>query len=48
MTKFIIDVWMDGYDNEEEMVEACKTFIHESLTSSATSVSIDYVEGEKV
>ena len=31
MARFVIDLWMDGYDTEEEMIEACKVFIEEQL-----------------
>lgn len=40
MAKFIIDVWMDGYESEEEMIKACPDFIYEALDSAGTSVSI--------
>jgi len=38
MPKFIVELWMDGYDTPEEMNEACKVFIEEQLNSSASSV----------
>ena len=40
MPRFIIEVWMDGYDSKEEMEEACVTWIEEQLDSSGTSVKI--------
>jgi hypothetical protein len=45
MPKFIVDLWLDGYDNEEDMKEACREFILESLDFSASSVKVeDYDE----
>jgi hypothetical protein len=38
--RFVIDLWLDGYNTEEEMVEACKEFIEEQLDFSASSVKI--------
>lgn len=40
MPKFLIEVNMDGYDTEEEEIEACKEFIEEQLDFSASSVKI--------
>jgi hypothetical protein len=40
MTKFIVDLWLDGYDSEEEHAAACKEFIYESLNFSASSVKV--------
>lgn len=45
--KFIVDLWMDGYETEEEMKEACWEFIYEQLNFSASSVKIEeYIENE--
>lgn len=41
MPKFIVDLWLDGYESEEEMREACAEFIHESLNMTASSVGTD-------
>lgn len=41
MPKFIVDLWLDGYDTEEEMVEACKEFIYNQLNFSGSSVKIE-------
>jgi len=40
MTKFVIDLWMDGYDSDEDHAEACRVFLSEALDSTATSVTI--------
>ena len=39
--KFVVDLWLDGYDSEEEMKQACLEFIRESLDFSASSVSVE-------
>ena len=44
MAKFIIDFWLDGYDSEEEMIEACEEYILESLNSAASSITIIKVD----
>ncbi len=46
MAKFIVDLWLDGYDSEEEMNEACKEFIYDALSFSASSVTITEVQEE--
>ena len=43
MPKFIVDLWLDGYDSEEEMEKACEEFIYEQLNFSASSVHIERV-----
>ncbi len=40
MPKFIVEMWMDGYETEEEMKAACKEFMYEQLDFSASSVKI--------
>jgi hypothetical protein len=40
MTKFIVDLWLDGYDSEDEMITACEEFIFDTLDFSASSVKI--------
>jgi hypothetical protein len=40
MPKFLIELCMDGYETEAEMVEACEEFIYEQLNFSASSVKI--------
>jgi hypothetical protein len=38
--RFIVDLWLDGYDTEEEMKSACKVFIDEQLDFSGSSVQV--------
>lgn len=40
MTKFVVDLWLDGYEDEEEHAKACEEFIAESLNFSASSVRV--------
>ena len=40
MPKFEIELWLDGYDSEEEMELACEEFIYDQLNFSASSVKI--------
>ena len=40
MPKFLIQLNMDGYETEEEELEACKSYIEEQLDFSASSVKI--------
>ena len=42
--KFLLEIWLDGYETYEQMVEACEEFIYEQLNSSATSVEVERVE----
>jgi hypothetical protein len=44
MPRFIVDLWLDGYDAEEEMISACEEFIYEQLNFTASSVKIKLVE----
>ncbi len=41
MPKFIVDLWLDGYDSEEEMEDACEVFIREQLDHTASSVKVE-------
>jgi hypothetical protein len=40
MTKFIVDLWLDGYETEEEMANACEQFIYDQLNFSGSGVKI--------
>lgn len=40
MPKFIIDLWLDGYENEEEMKDACFEFIDDQLNMTASSIKM--------
>lgn len=44
--KILIDMWMDGYETEEDMKEAIVEYIQDSLDFSASSVKILEIEGE--
>lgn len=44
MAKFIVEIWLDGYNSEEEMEEACEEFIYEQLNFAASSVRITKIE----
>ena len=46
MPKYIVELWMDGYDNEKDMEEACDEFIYEQLHFTASSVKIDKIDKE--
>ena len=39
--KFIVDLYLDGYETEEEMKEACAEFIYDQLNFTASSVKIE-------
>lgn len=38
MPRFIVDLELDGYENDQEMADACLEFINEQLNFSASSV----------
>lgn len=40
MPEYIVDLWLDGYDTEEQMEEACDEFIYEQLNFTASSVKV--------
>lgn len=40
MAKFIVDLWLDGYDTEEDMTAACEEFIYQQLNFSGSGVKI--------
>jgi hypothetical protein len=44
MPTFLIDLWLDGYDNEKSMKEACAEFIYDQLNVTASSVTIIEVD----
>lgn len=45
--KMLIDLWMDGYETEEEHKKACIAFVEEQLDFAGSSVKIVEIEGEK-
>lgn len=40
MAKFIVDLWLDGYDSEEEMTAACEEFIYNQLNFAGSGVTV--------
>ena len=44
MPRFIVDLWLDGYDTEEEMIDACEEFIYEQLNFSVSNVKIEKID----
>ena len=44
MPKYIVDLWLDGYDTEEEMEKACDEFIYDQLNFTASSVKVERIE----
>jgi hypothetical protein len=46
MPKFIVDLWLDGYETEEEMEAACEEFIYLRLNFTASSVKIERIEDD--
>jgi len=44
MPKFIVDLWLDGYETEAEMIEACRVFILDQLSFSGSGVEVELVE----
>jgi hypothetical protein len=47
MGKYLVELWLDGYDSEEEREAAELSFIEESLDFSASSVKVTKIEEEK-
>jgi hypothetical protein len=40
MPEYIVNLWLDGYDTEEQMEEACDEFIYDQLNFTASSVRV--------
>lgn len=48
MGKYVVELWLDGYNSDAEMDAACKEFIHEQLNMTASSVGIsDFEQAQK-
>jgi hypothetical protein len=47
MPKYIIDLWLDGYDTEKEMEDACDGFIDEQLDMTASCVKITKITDDQ-
>lgn len=44
MPKYLLDLWLDGYNSEEEEKKACDEFIQDQLDFSASSVHVEHIE----
>lgn len=44
MAKYLVDLWLDGYESEEQMNEACAEFIYDQLNMTSSGVEIKEVE----
>jgi hypothetical protein len=44
MPKFIVDIWLDGYESEQEMADACMEFIYENLNCTASSLEVQHIK----
>lgn len=47
MPKYIVELWLDGYNTEKEMEAACDEFIYEQLNMTASSVKITKMPEEQ-
>ena len=43
MPKYLLDLWLDGYETEEEMVSACDKFIDDQLNITASSLKFERI-----
>lgn len=46
MARFLVDLWLDGYDTDQEADSACEAFIFENLDFSASSVKVTRISDE--
>ena len=44
MPQFLVDLWLDGYNNEKDMEDACIEFIEQELTMASSSVQITQIK----
>lgn len=47
MAKFIVELWLDGYETKKEHDEACIEFIEEQLNMTASSVKVIQIENDE-
>ena len=47
MGKYLVELWLDGYDDEEKREEAELEFIQEQLDFSGSSVKVTKVTEDK-
>ena len=45
MAKYLVELYLDGYESEEEEIEAGLEFIKENLDFSASSVKVEVYDG---
>lgn len=48
MPIYLLDIWLDGYDNEEQMNNACDEFILNQLDITASSIRIKRLKNETI
>jgi len=46
--KFIVDIYLDGFEDERKMKRACKVFLEENLDFSGSSVSVEELDDSYV
>ena len=46
MSKFIVELWLDGFDTEEEADAAAELFIWDQLNFSGSSVKVERVSDD--
>lgn len=44
--KMLIELWLDGYETEEQRKEACIEYVEEQLNMTASSIKVLWVEGD--
>ena len=47
MARFIVDLWLDGYDTDQEADIACQQFIEENLDTSVGQVSVTRITDDE-
>lgn len=47
MAKFIVEMWLDGYEKKEDMDTACMEFIQEELNMASSGVTVTQMPEEK-
>jgi len=48
MPRFEVELWIDGYESDEEMELACEEFIYDQLNFSASEVKIKKIDNKPV
>jgi len=47
MPKFEVELWLDGYDSFDDMLEACKELIYDELNMTASSVKVKLIDEQR-